>query len=420
MVLKARKITGRLSILITGALLLPPFLSYANAPQPEKGCQADEIHWTINGPQSISFDWRGEASEIRYGITNASGLSARGSDPSPMPFSSPRPFRQVLLKSRKPGTTYHYAIGNCGGHTFHTPPAPGTSGFVVDVEGDIGASTNYSDVVPDQRLVASHMPALVLVLGDLTYGNPNGQAAVDRHFNDMMVWSQDTAYMPSWGNHEWDVPKFDDLRNYKGRFKLPHAQASPGAPAAGGHGQDWSWFDYGNARFIAYPEPYSSATWPAWYKKAKRIMDQAQADPNITFIATFGHRPPYTSGYHKSSMVLRRELLNLAEHHSKYVLNVNGHNHDYERSYPQHGLVSVTAGIGGSELEESHTACLFRKCPKPTWSAFRAMHFGILRLSFTNSRIEGSFLCGPAGGGKNDVQCESGSVIDHFTIEAKK
>lgn len=74
----------------------------------------------------------------------------------------------------------------------------------------------------------------------------------------------------------------------------------------------------------------------------------------------------------------------------------------------------------GSELEESHTACLFRECIKPSWLAYRAMHFGILQLSFSDKRIEGSFVCGPAGGGTNDVQCDPGSVIDHFTIEASK
>ena len=72
------------------------------------------------------------------------------------------------------------------------------------------------------------------------------QAAVDRHFDDVMVWSRRAAYMPVWGNHEWGDPQRDDLRNYKGRFALPHAAASPGAPAAGCCGEDWYWFDYGD------------------------------------------------------------------------------------------------------------------------------------------------------------------------------
>ncbi len=274
--------------------------------------------------------------------------------------------------------------------------------------------------MPDQQLIAASPPALVLVLGDLTYANPNGQLSADQHFNDMMVWSQDTPYMPAWGNHEWDQPKYDDLRNYKGRFGLPHPETSPGAPALGCCGQDWSWFDYGNVRFIAYPEPYSPETWSDWYVKANQLMEEGQHDPAITFIVTFGHRAPYTSGYHRSDMDLRHYIARLAETHSKYVLNVNGHSHDYERSYPQDGVISVTAGIGGSELEERNTACLFRLCPKPSWSAFRAMHFGMLQLHFLPTEIQGSYICGPAGGGKNDITCTPGSVVDHFTIQARK
>ena len=139
---------------------------------------------------------------------------------------------------------------------------------------------------------------------------------------------------------------------------------------------------------------------------------------NLDFIVTFGHRPAYSSGYHPGDLALKQYLTRLASH-SKYVLNVNGHSHDYERSYPQHGVVHITAGTGGSELEENKTPCLFRVCPAPSWSAYRAMHFGVLKLHFTRSDIRGEFICGPAGGGKNDVQCTVGSVVDRFTLPAR-
>ena len=62
----------------------------------------------------------------------------------------------------------------------------------------------------------------MLVVGDLTYAHPCGQAAVDQHFNDVMAGATSAAYMPAWGNHEWETPTEDDLRNYKGRFALPN------------------------------------------------------------------------------------------------------------------------------------------------------------------------------------------------------
>src|SRR5439155_838807 len=60
--------------------------------------------------------------------------------------------------------------------------------------------------------------------------------------------------------------------------------------------------------------------------------------------------------------------------------------------------------------------CLWLACTEPSWSVFRAMHLGSLKLHFTSTGIEGSFLCGPAGGGTNDVGCPLGSVLDTFSI----
>jgi len=111
--------------------------------------------------------------------------------------------------------------------------------------------------------------------------------------------------MPAWGNHEWEPT--DDLRNYKGRFDLPNPQTSPGSPAISCCGEDWYWFDYGNVRFIAYPEPWPGA-WADWLPRARALMDSAQADPKITFIVTFGHRPAYSSGHHPGSPTLKSYL----------------------------------------------------------------------------------------------------------------
>jgi hypothetical protein len=379
---------------------------------------ADEIHWTFTGLNSVSFDWRGTATELHYGTSSSYGGIVLGQPPSPMPFSSRGPFWEAQVTGLQPNTLYHYSIGSTGDQTLHTPPQPGSTDFTIDAEGDIGGSNSFVSVPGVQRLIADDLPAFVLILGDLTYGNQTAQDSVDQHFNDVMVWSRKTAYMPAWGNHEWDVAEKDDLRNYKGRFELPNQQMSTGAPNWGCCGKDWYWFDYGNVRFMAYPEPYSSATLSDWYSKATDLMDQAEHDPNLDFIVTFGHRPAYSSGYHPGDLVLRQYLSKLSSHR-KYVLNVNGHSHNYERSYAQHGVIHVTAGTGGSELEENSTRCLFRVCPAPSWSAFRAMHFGVLRLRFMRSEIRGEFVCGPAGGGKNDVQCAIGSVLDRFTVPAR-
>lgn len=58
------------------------------------------------------------------------------------------------------------------------------------------------------------------------------------------------------------------------------------------------------------------------------------------------HRPPYSSGLHGSDIALRELIAPVAEkHHVQLVLA--GHDHDYERMIPQHGVAYVVTGGGG-------------------------------------------------------------------------
>src|SRR6185295_7283555 len=91
----------------------------------------------------------------------------------------------------------------------------------------------------------------------------------------------------------------------------------------------------------------------------------------------------------------------------------------YERTKLMGGVIHVTAGIGGSTLEEDGTCLWLGGCPAPSWCAFRAMHHGVLRLRITPTAIHGEAICGPAGdsgSNQNDIQCSSGSIFDSFMI----
>ena len=364
----------------------------------------DEVHYTFTGATSVVFDWRGFAAGIRYGLTSGYGSSATASDPSPVPFSSGGPFREVSLTGLAPGTTYHYSIGGGADHTFSTVP---TGGFRFDVIGDVGSSvmTSRAPIVAGE--VAADNPAFVLVPGDISYANSVGQASVDAHFNEVMAWSRSAAYMPAWGNHEWDTPALDDLRNYTGRFALPNAQAATGAPAAGCCGEDWSWFDAGGVRFISYPEPYTGATWTAWRSSVGPIMAAAQADPSIHYIVTFGHRPAYSTGYHNGDATLASILDTLGDTYAKYVLNLNGHSHNYERYQPIHRVTHITAGAS-TTLETPWAGTDAR-------TAFRALHLSRLRVDVSSSSIRIDAICGPTTPGE-DITCVDGTVIDTCTI----
>ena len=183
----------------------------------------DEIHWTVTGPTSVTFDWRGAPAEnaIAYGLSagNYPSTVTAASPAAPcVPWSSPGPFWEARLTGLLPNTLYHYSIANGPDHTFRTPPPASASSFVVLAEGDIGDSSSYSNMPLIQQLMAQELDArIALLVGDLTYGE-HGLPVIDQHFNDVMVWSRDVAYMPAWGNHEFESPATDDLRNYKGRF----------------------------------------------------------------------------------------------------------------------------------------------------------------------------------------------------------
>jgi hypothetical protein len=231
-----------------------------------------------------------------------------------------------------------------------------------------------------------------------------------------MTWSRRSAYMPVWGNHEWEDPKGDDLRNYKGRFALPHAAASPGAPAAGCCGEDWYWFDFGAVRFVIYPEPYTADTWTDWAARAEPLFAEAEKDPTFRYVVTAGHRPAYSSGHHGGEPQLRSILDGFGKKYPKYVLNLSGHSHVYERTKPQAHVTHVTAGIGGGALEHAPTPCLWMNCRPPPFSAFRAIHHGFVKLIPGADALKVEAVCGPAAAHEDDIRCGEGEIFDEVQI----
>ena len=396
------------------------FLSIAA--RPSHADPADEIHFTLMGQTAVTFDWRAGSDTLFYGLdTNYGSLVVAGL-PNVMPFSSAGPFREAAITGLTENTLYHYRIGSDGAdHTFHTPIPRGASNFRFAVQGDIGSSLSFVRVAPIQSMIAALAPNIVFNVGDLTYANavPDSLRAVDRHFNDMMAWSQEVPYQPAWGNHEWETPSIDNLANYKGRFALPNAQTSPGAPTgvnSGCCGEDWYWFDYGCVRFISVPEPFLGA-WNDWAVKVVPIFDAAQADPQIRYIVTFGHRPAFSTGYHPGDTSLQTKMATLAANHSKYVLDLAGHSHDYERTWAQSGVVHVTSGTGGSPLEAESGSCKWTGgCPMPLWDASRAMHHVVVYFDVNANNITGTVLCGPADATRNDMTCTQGSLIETFVV----
>ncbi|MFZ2171276.1 MAG: fibronectin type III domain-containing protein, partial [Methylococcaceae bacterium] len=150
---------------------------------------ADEIHWTVTGKDSVTFNWRGTSTEnsIGYGLSSGNYSQVIATKPNPVPVSSKGPFWEAKLTGLIENTRYYYKIGNKPERSFRTGPAPGSSDFNVYAQGNMGSTSTYFNMGGVQDLIASDLPSFVVGLGDLTLGNIDGKAAVDQHFNDIMM-----------------------------------------------------------------------------------------------------------------------------------------------------------------------------------------------------------------------------------------
>jgi hypothetical protein len=254
-------------------------------------------------------------------------------------------------------------------------------------EGDIGNPLDFPSTQAIQNLIASQAPDLVLALGDYSYvnGSPTsggidaffGNSLLGASNNGVEAWSLRAPFEFSIGNHEIDHANDngtctgDNPINYKARFDFANPKEDPtyGTYCNTGGGEDWQWFDYGNTRFIAYPEPWAD-NWKTWNTKVDPIMAQAQSSTNIKFIVTFGHRPAWSSGYHPGESALVSYTSALHAKYSKFVLQLNGHSHNYERTNPTatNGVTYITSGGGGGYLENG-------SCSNG-WNSVHGLHLG--------------------------------------------
>jgi hypothetical protein len=411
-------VLGALSGCRERAAALMRFDAAMPAPPEIVSDDAHQVHYTFTAPDAVTFDWSGSDGALRFWAKDVPPRIVTAHPPTPLPASSSGPWREAVADGLIPGREYFYEIGHPVRpvtQTFRSPPARGGSGFVFAAVGEIGTATETATVAALHRGIRLVDPSFVLGLGGLSFAAEQGASAVDRHFEDVMVWSRRAAYMPLWGSAEWTGGDRDDLRNYKGRFALPHAAAASGAPAAGCCGEDWYWFDQGRVRIVGYPEPYTAETWRAWARTVEPIFAAAEADTAIRFIVTAGHRAAYSSTEGGGNPELRAILDGFGKRFSKYVLALAGEARAYERSKPQGHVVHVTAGIGGAPLARASTPCGWPDCKPPAWSAFRALHHGFVKVAVRASSLSIELICaGPTV--DEGLRCGPGEILDQFEL----
>lgn len=376
---------------------------------------------------------------VFYGAETTYGQLAIAHEPAILPVDQPgSSFREAELTGLAPGQLVHYRIGAAGlDHTCGTPP---TGDFRWDDVGDTGTTLCTPWVATTHSLIAADNPDFVTHGGDISYANYCGEPVVHQYYVDQQAWSTSAAFQPVWGNHEYGAPSADappgtprdQLANYKGRSTITHAQtvpndkltktSHPGCPALPGTttnscmGEDWGWFRVSGVLFISYPEPWPNAI-ANWQSKANTLMADAQADPSVDFIVTYGHRPAYSNG--ALHFDVRAALDALGDRYGagsvpggKYILNVGHHVHGEEAFAPMHGVVHLTNGGGGEG-----TAALTRTDPG---TLFKTGHPGYLTADYDAAArtLAVRLRCGPQYEPAPKDPCELGSTLYAVTFTA--
>jgi hypothetical protein len=415
-----------IDVLVSGSILVS---CLSDISKKKADGTADQIHFSIIDGTSITFDWTGTADALIFGTKPGEPDNVlKAVHPSFLPVtgpwkSDPGPYWEAKLKNLKKNTTYYYKIGeNSQVQQFRTPPLPGQAGFRIVLTTDIHERS--AETISMFAQIAGLKPDLVLTSGDITGAGPDGQKNVSERFHDAMVWSQSAAWMPAWGNHDWEYDSIDDLRSYKGRFDIPHPGTISESPEISCCGEDWGWFDYGNTRIISLPEPWEPTVRNEWLNQVTSIFSEAQNNPDIKFIITFGHRSAYTSTNRRSpgEQSLQTIMDKLHADYPKYRLDISGHNHQYERYLFPGNMTYIVNVSTGSYYHEG-----WQTPEKPEYCVFRAIHYGLLVLDISENSIDGRFECsaGSTQSGPDYLPLEEpvcsnpGSVIDSFKINAE-
>jgi predicted phosphodiesterase len=211
------------------------------------------------------------------------------------------------------------------GAASHTVPYPGLDGpplaRLVAV-GDVGTGgdAEYATAEAVDRLDAGRDFDALLLLGDNVYpdGDPSEVARVVRR-PFAPVLDGRTRLLAVLGNH--------DVETCDGRPEMA-ALSMPGR---------WYAQRIGPVEVVAVDS--TRADDPAQLAWLERTL----ADQSAPWTVVIQHHPPFSAGYHGSHRPSDRSLVPLYERHGVDLV-LAGHDHDYQRTKPQHGVVYVVSG----------------------------------------------------------------------------
>ena len=178
-------------------------------------------------------------------------------------------------------------------------------------------------------IVQEFPAATVITIGDNAY--ERGRPEEFANCYDPTWGAFKSRTRPSPGNHEYYSNDF--AAGYFAYFKV----------------SEYYSFDLGNWHLVSLDsmiDMSASSDQVAW------LRSDLAANSKPCILA-YWHHPRFSSGIHglqRNDPGRRTAVLwtVLAEHHATLILN--GHDHDYERFTPRHGIREIVAGTGGGEL----------------------------------------------------------------------
>jgi hypothetical protein len=236
----------------------------------------------------------------------------------------------VRLTRLTPGMRYTYTVGTGSGvlaeGRFRAAPAR-AGRFTFAVVGDFGSGTRNETAVAS--MIESWHPDFVLTVGDNAY--PQGSPELlDRDiFEPYAAVMRGSAWFPALGNH--DVKANDGKPELEAFHSLGNER--------------WYRFTWGNTAVVVLDSDVSVDPGSPQLRFARSSF----ALPSCFRFAAW-HHPPWEPPGSSISPGLRRNIVPLVEKDGVQVV-FDGHLHAYARSRPHNGVLYVTVGTGGAELD---------------------------------------------------------------------
>lgn len=303
---------------------------------------------------------------------------------------------KVVVDGLEPGTTYQYRVGNGAAdgwsdtYSFTTEAEHVEEFSFINVTDSQGVTKQdfalwgktldkAFEMFPDAKFIVHN--------GDLTE-EPTMEAGWDYFFEEAKQWITSVPLMPVTGNHD-EVG--EDAARFVSHFQVPDNGAAEATP-----GTSYS-FDYGPVHIVVLNTESN-------VKKQAKWLEEDLANTSQPWKIVAMHEGPY--GGNQKESILKRWVPIFDAYGVDLVLQ--GHNHEYVRSYPMKNDQIVEEGEGTVYIVPNTSGPKFNVKKEDLY--YHQVHFQNEKQMFAAIHISGSTLTYEA----YDVD---GKKLDELTLQ---